>query len=94
VKKHFKKEKDLRLFVKNFLKTSLKGLPEDKKFEVKVKSIKPPCVQIFFPFYSEGNLIRANEVDFLIGKLLEEFQIKAEVIYLDEFEELLAIEEK
>jgi len=92
VKKGFKKEKELRLFVKNFLKNNLKGLPEDKKFEVKVKSLSPPCVQIFFPFYSEGNLIRANEVDFLIGKLLEEYQIIAEVVYLDEAEELSAME--
>ncbi|RKX61284.1 MAG: hypothetical protein DRP29_00790 [Thermodesulfobacteriota bacterium] len=85
MKKHFKREKDLRLFVKKFLKTHLKGLPKGVQLEIKVKSLKPPLVSLFFPFYSEGNLIRANEVDFLL-KDLENLGIKAELYYIDDTE--------
>jgi len=65
----FKKEKDLRLFVKRFLKERLKGLPDEKPFEVYVESLKPPIVKIFSPFYSEGNLLRAHEVDLILLEL-------------------------
>jgi len=87
MKKSFKGEKDLRLFVKNFLKTRLKGLPEEKKIKVKVKNFKNLEVSILMPFYSEGNLIRANEVDFLLDELLN-LGIKPVIFYLDDEYEL------
>lgn len=67
--KSFHKEKDLRLFVKRFFKENLKGLPEDVKIEVEVSSLNPPSVNLYFPFYSEGNFLRAFEVDFLLAEL-------------------------
>ncbi len=83
--KHFKNEKDLRLFVKKFLKGNLKGLPPESKIEVEVLKVKPAEVILKFPFYSEGNLIRTNEVDFLLKNLME-LGIKAYIKYLDDFE--------
>jgi hypothetical protein len=85
VTKVFKNEKDLRLFVKRFLKEHLRGLPETAKIEIKVVSFKPPQVLLHLPFYSEGNLIRVNEVDFLLEKLLN-LGIKGEVVYIDDIE--------
>ena len=78
-----KTEKDLRLFVKKYIKERLKGLPSDKKLEVKVKSVSPPIINLYLPFFSEGNLIRANEVDFLIADL-EKLGLKVEIFYLDD----------
>lgn len=83
--KGFKNEKDLRLFVKKFLKEKLKGLPPESKVEIKVIKVKPAEIILKFPFYSEGNLIRANEVDFLL-KDLAEIGIKAYIKYIDDFE--------
>jgi len=83
--KHFKNEKDLRLFIKRFLKENLKGLPPESKIEIEVLKVKPAEVILKFPFYSEGNLIRANEVDFLLKDLIE-LGIKAHIVYVDDFE--------
>jgi len=83
--KSFKNEKDLRLFVKRFLKEKLKGLPPESKIEIEVIKVKPAEVILKFPFYSEGNLIRANEVDFLLKDLME-MGIKAHIRYVDDFE--------
>lgn len=83
--KKFVNEKDLRLFVKNFLKKNLKGLPEAAKIEIKVIEINPPKVELYFPFHSEGNLLRVFEVDFLIKELYN-FGIKVDIFYLDDFE--------
>ncbi|WP_038056871.1 hypothetical protein [Thermodesulfobacterium hydrogeniphilum] len=83
--KNFKSEKDLRLFIKKFLKENLKGLPETAKIQIKVLNIKPPQVVLEMPFYSEGNLIRVNEVDFLIQHLVN-LGIRVNIIYLDDIE--------
>lgn len=83
--KNFKKEKDLRLFIKKFLKENLKGLPAESKIEIEIIKIKPAEVILKFPFYSEGNLIRANEVDFLLKNLID-LGIKAQVKYIDDVE--------
>jgi hypothetical protein len=81
--KNFKNEKDLKLFIKKFLKKNLKGLPPESKIEIEVIKIKPAEVILKFPFYSEGNLIRVNEVDFLLKKLID-LGIKAQVKYIDD----------
>lgn len=86
--KDFRSEKDLKLFVKRFLKEKLKGLPEDTKIEVEVFSLKPPEVNLYFPFYSEGNLIRAFEVDFLLAELYN-FGIVCNLYYQDDTGERL-----
>ncbi len=86
MRKVFKTEKDLKLFIKKFLKTHLKGLPTEIKIEIKVTKIKPAEVVLKFPFYSEGNLIRVNEVDFLLKKLME-YKINAQVHYMDDLED-------
>jgi hypothetical protein len=83
--KNFKNEKDLKLFVKRFLKGNLKGLPPESKIEIEVIKIKPAEVILKFPFYSEGNLIRVNEVDFLLKTLIN-LGIKAQVKYIDDIE--------
>ena len=83
--KNFKNEKDLKLFVKRFLKENLKGLPPERKIEIKVIKIKPAEVILKFPFYSEGNLIRVNEVDFLLKNLMD-LGIRAQVKYIDDVE--------
>jgi len=83
--KKFKNEKDLRLFIKKFLKQNLKGLPPESKIEVEIVKFKPAEVILKFPFYSEGNLIRANEVDFLLKTLIE-LGIKAHIKYIDDIE--------
>jgi len=83
--KNFKNEKDLKLFVKRFLKENLKGLPPESKIEIEVIKIKPAEVILKFPFYSEGNLIRVNEVDFLLKTLIN-LGIKARVKYIDDIE--------
>lgn len=83
--KNFKNEKDLKLFVKRFLKGNLKGLPPESKIEIEVIKIKPAEVILKFPFYSEGNLIRVNEVDFLLKTLID-LGIKAQVKYIDDVE--------
>lgn len=82
----FKKEKDLRLFVKKFLKEKLKGLPSEKHFEVEVESLNPPAVRIFSPFYSEGNLLRAHEVDLILLELYN-LGILAKLFYEDDLGE-------
>lgn len=84
--KSFRNEKDLRLFVKRFLKERLKGLPEGTKIEVEVASLKPPSVNLYFPFYSEGNLIRAFEVDFLLAELYN-LGIECSLFYQDDIGE-------
>lgn len=81
--RNFKNEKDLKLFIKRFLKENLKGLPPESKIEIKVIKIKPAEVILEFPFYSEGNFIRVNEVDFLLKKLID-LGIKAQVKYIDD----------
>jgi len=86
-RKGFSSEKDLRLFVKNYLKSNLKGVKDLVKAEVIIKKVKPPEACLKLPFYSEGNLIRCNEVDFLM-KELEKAGIKAEVYYIDDWSEL------
>ena len=83
--KTFKNEKDLRLFIKKFLKENLKGLPLESKIEIQIIKIKPAEVILKFPFYSEGNLIRVNEVDFLL-KILMDLGIKAHIRYIDDVE--------
>ncbi|MFN3567445.1 MAG: hypothetical protein ACK4UR_00850 [Caldimicrobium sp.] len=83
--KKFVSEKDLRLFMKNFLKKNLKGLPEAAKIEIKVVEFNPPSVELYFPFHSEGNLLRVYEVDFLIKELYN-LGIKVDIFYLDDFE--------
>lgn len=83
--KNFRNEKDLRLFIKKFLKENLKGLPAESKIEVKIVKIKPAEVILKFPFYSESNLIRTNEVDFLLKNLLS-LGIKVYVKYIDDIE--------
>jgi hypothetical protein len=82
----FRKEKDLRLFVKKFLKERLKGLPSEKPFEVVVESLNPPVVRIFSPFYSEGNLLRAHEVDTILLELYN-LGIFAKLFYEDDLGE-------
>lgn len=84
--RNFRNEKDLRLFVKRFFKENLKGLPEGTKIEVEVSSLKPPVVNLYFPFYSEGNLIRAFEVDFLLAELYN-LGIACNLFYQDDIGE-------
>ncbi len=84
--KGFPNEKDLRLFVKRFLKENLKGLPEGVKIEIEVTSLNPPEVNLFFPFYSEGNLLRTLEVDFLLAELYN-LGIGCHLFYLDDLGE-------
>ncbi len=83
MKKSFRSEKELRLFVKRMFKETLRGLPEEAKVEVLVKTLRPPKVYLLLPFYSEGNLIRAMEVDFFLGELYN-FGVEGEIIYLDD----------
>jgi len=83
--KNFKNEKDLKLFIKRFLKENLKGLPPESKIEIEVVKIKPSEIILKFPFYSEGNLIRVNEVDFLLKNLID-LGIKVQVKYIDDIE--------
>jgi len=84
--KNFRSEKELRLFVKRFFKERLKGLPEGTKIEVEVVSLKPPVVNLYFPFYSEGNLLRVFEVDFLLSELYN-WGIEGHLFYLDDLGE-------
>lgn len=86
--KSFKSEKDLRLFVKKILKESFKGLQDVVKIEIKVVELNPPKIQMNFPFYSEGNLLRALEVDFFVRELYN-LGIEVEVYYLDDVERSL-----
>ncbi|MFN4131609.1 MAG: hypothetical protein ACK4GE_00855 [Caldimicrobium sp.] len=83
--KRFRSEKDLRLFVKNFFKKNIKGLPEEAKIEIKVLNVNPPKIQLFLPFYSEGNLLRVLEVDFLVRELYN-LGITVDIFYLDDWE--------
>ncbi|BAU23644.1 hypothetical protein THC_1276 [Caldimicrobium thiodismutans] len=84
--KSFRSEKDLRLFVKKFFKENLKGLPEMAKIEIEVYSLNPPSVKLYFPFYSEGNFLRAFEVDFLLAELYN-LGIKGSLFYQDDLGE-------
>lgn len=86
--KRFRNEKDLRLFVKRFLKENLKGLPEGTKIDIEVFSLTPPSVNLYFPFYSEGNLLRAYEVDFLLAELYN-LGIICNLFYQDDLGERL-----
>lgn len=81
------KEKEIRNWVKKFLKQHLKGVSELLKIKIKVVNINPPKVYLELPFYSEGNLIRANEVDFLITEIEKE-GVSIEIFYLDDFLEI------
>ncbi|QER41325.1 hypothetical protein F1847_00695 [Thermodesulfobacterium sp. TA1] len=90
MKKSFKNLKDVKLFTKKFLKERLKGLPEEAKIEVEAVGLNPPQVRIYLPFYSEGNLIRCNEVDFILEELLS-LGIHGEIVYLDDNLELEAL---
>ena len=83
MKRNFISEKDLRLFIKKFLKSRLKGLPADFKFEIGVKTLRPPKVFIQIPAHSEGNLIRTHQWDHLVAEL-EEQGLGVEVFYLDD----------
>lgn len=82
-KRTFLSEKDLRLFLKRFLKEKLKGLPPDFKIEIKVFSHQPPQTALKIPTHSEKNLLRAHQVDLLIREL-SEAGIAVEVFYLDD----------
>lgn len=90
LKRNFKNKKDLRLFTKNFLKLNLRGLPEESYLQIKIEplTLNPPRVRIVLPFHSEGNLIRANEVDFLLEELLN-LGIEGEILYIDDLTERL-----
>ena len=79
----FLSEKDLRLFLRRFLKERLKGLPPDFKIEIEVFSHKPPKSALKIPTHSEKNLIRAHQVDLLVRELFEA-GIAVEVFYLDD----------
>lgn len=79
-------EKEIRNLVKKILKNSLKGVTELPKIEVEVIEINPPQVFLKLPFYSEGNLIRVNEVDFLVLEI-EKRGILVETFYLDDKQE-------
>lgn len=85
LKRNFKTKKDLRLFTKNFLKLHLRGLPEESYLQIAIEplTLDPPRVRIVLPFYSEGNLIRANEVDFLLEELLK-LGVEGEILYIDD----------
>ncbi|WP_153303805.1 hypothetical protein [Thermosulfurimonas dismutans] len=82
-RKNFLSEKDLRLFLKRFLKEKLKGLPPDFKIEIRVFSHQPPRTALKIPAHSEKNLLRAHQVDLLIREL-SEAGITVEVFYLDD----------
>ncbi len=83
--KGFKNQKDLKLFIKKFFKKHLKGLSPETKIEIKIIKLNPPEVVLKFPFYSEGNLIRVNEVDFLLKELMK-YKINAQIQYIDDLE--------
>ncbi len=85
MKRKFKSEKDLRLFLKKLFKEKLKHCEQPLKIEVKVETLTPPKAKVFLPFYSEGNLIRLNEMDFFLKTLCEE-GIEVELYYEDERE--------
>ncbi len=85
MKRKFKNEKDLRLFLKKLFKEKLKHCEHPLQIEIKVKNINPARAKVFLPFYSEGNLIRANEMDFFLKSLCEE-GIEVELFYEDERE--------
>lgn len=85
LRRNFKSKKDLKLFTKNFLKLHLKGLPEGSYLQIEIEPLtfNPPRVRIVLPFYSEGNLIRTNAVDFLLEELLN-LGIEGEILYIDD----------
>jgi hypothetical protein len=85
VKRKFKNEKDLRLFLRKFFKERLKHCEQPLKLEVKVERVTPPKAKVFLPFHSEGNLIRLNEVDFFLKELSDQ-NIEVELYYEDEKE--------
>jgi len=76
-------EKDLRLFVHKFLRTRLKGLPPQFRFEIKPLSLRPRLVRVVVPAHSEGNLIRVTQLDHLLEEL-EALGIYVELYYLDD----------
>ncbi len=80
--------KDLKLFVKRFLKENLLGLPKDKVFEVRPEGLNPPRVKLFLPFYSEGNLLRAHQVDILLSELYN-LGISTKLFYEDDWVEAM-----
>ena len=85
VKRKFKSEKDLRLFLKKFFKEKLKHCEQPLKLEVEVERVSPPKAKVLLPFHSEGNLIRLNEVDFFLKDLFNQ-GIEVELYYEDEKE--------
>ena|GEM_PF-735375 len=81
--KKFSSEKDLRLFVKKLFQEKIKGLPPQARIEIHVLSLKPPMIRLKLPFFSEGNLLRANEVDFFLEELYN-WGIEGDIFYLDD----------
>ncbi|GEM_PF-2146456 len=76
-------EKDLRLFVRGFLKEKLRGLPPHFRIEVEVLDPPSKRVAVRIPAHSEGNLIRIMQVDHLVEEL-ENYGLQVEVFYLDD----------
>ncbi len=83
----FRSLKDLRLFVKKFLKERMKGLPPEFRIEVEALDYKNPRVLIKVPVHSEKNLVRAHQLDVLI-KELEDSGVLSELCYIDDLEEM------
>ncbi len=81
--KQLNSEKALRLFVKNFLKEKLKGLPPDFRLGIKVLDPKKKKVAIKIPAHSEGNPIRIAQMDRLTEEL-EKMGLEVELFYLDD----------
>lgn len=85
-RRNFLSSKDLRLFLKRYLKERLKGLPPDFQIRIEVCSFRPPQAFLYIPAHSEGNLARVHQVDLLVSEL-KEMGIELEVFYLDDLEE-------
>ncbi len=82
-RRSFRSPKDLRLFLKGFLKEHLRGLPPDFRIEIEVLSHAPPRALLRLPAHSEGNLIRVHQVDLLVSHLAE-MGVEVEVFYMDD----------
>ncbi len=85
----FRSEKDLRLFLRKFLRERLRGLPADFRIGIEVRSVRPPRATLKLPVHSEANPARAHEVDRLVAEL-EARGLELEVFYLDDETEVLA----
>ncbi len=77
-------EKWLRNKVKKFFKEVLKEPEIYNNLKIQVISLNPSTVRVLFPFYSEGNLIRVNEMDFIKEEFEKKEGIKLEIFYQDE----------